>query len=53
MTESLTRLSFLDRGVAQVALVVKDLDQAVERYWRGFGIGPWRFYTYQKPWSVT
>ena len=43
------KLSFLDRGVAQVALVVEDLDRTAEAYWHRFGIGPWHFYTYQKP----
>jgi catechol 2,3-dioxygenase-like lactoylglutathione lyase family enzyme len=43
------RLSFLDGGVAQVAFLVEDLDKAVENYHRTFGVGPWHFYTYQKP----
>ncbi|MFP4409802.1 MAG: VOC family protein [Spirochaetaceae bacterium] len=43
------RLSFLDGGVSQVAFLVEDLDLAVENYHRTFGIGPWHFYTYQKP----
>jgi len=42
-------LPFLNNGVAQVAIVVEDLDQAVEHYWKMFGIGPWHFYTYGKP----
>jgi len=42
-------LSFLKNGIAQVAIVVPDLDQAVENYWRLFGIGDWHFYTYGKP----
>jgi catechol 2,3-dioxygenase-like lactoylglutathione lyase family enzyme len=42
-------LPFLQNGVAQVALIVEDLDQAVENYHRLFGIGPWHFYTYGKP----
>jgi catechol 2,3-dioxygenase-like lactoylglutathione lyase family enzyme len=42
-------LPFLKTGVAQVALIVEDLDQAVESYYRLFGIGPWHFYTYGKP----
>lgn len=42
-------LSFLKNGVAQVAILVKDLDKAVENYWTMFGIGPWHFYTYGKP----
>jgi hypothetical protein len=42
-------LPFLQNGVAQVALVVEDLDKTVENYWKLFGIGPWHFYTYGKP----
>ena len=40
VTDALKKLSFLDRGVAQVALVVENLDLTVEQYWRNFGIGP-------------
>ena len=43
------RLSFLNNGVAQVAIIVEDLEKAVENYWKLFGIGPWHFYTYGKP----
>jgi len=39
------KLSFLKSGIAQIALVVKDLDKTVEKYWKVFGIGPWHFYT--------
>lgn len=49
MTESVAALPFLQQGVAQVALVVPNLEAAVEQYWRLFGIGPWHFYTYRKP----
>jgi len=42
-------LPFLKNGVAQVAILVKDLDKTVENYWTMFGIGPWHFYTYGKP----
>ncbi len=42
-------LPFLQNGIAQVAILVEDLDQAVEAYWKNFGIGPWHFYTYGKP----
>jgi methylmalonyl-CoA/ethylmalonyl-CoA epimerase len=42
-------LPFLKNGVAQVGLVVKDLDRAIEAYWKMFGIGPWHLYTYGKP----
>ena len=43
------KLTFLQNGVAQVALIVQDLDKTVENYWNYFGIGPWHFYTYGKP----
>jgi methylmalonyl-CoA/ethylmalonyl-CoA epimerase len=42
-------LPFLTNGIAQVALLVEDLDATVENYWKMFGIGPWHFYTYGKP----
>ncbi|HUX51013.1 MAG TPA: VOC family protein [Spirochaetia bacterium] len=44
-----SKLDFLNNGLAQIALVVKDLDATVEQYYRCFGIGPWHFYTYGKP----
>lgn len=39
----------LKNGVAQIAIIVPNVDQAVERYHETFGIGPWHFYTYQHP----
>lgn len=42
-------LPFLRNGIAQVALIVPDLDVAVEAYWKLFGVGPWQMYTYGKP----
>lgn len=42
-------LPFLEKGVAQVAILVENLDRTVEAYWKQFGIGPWHFYTYEKP----
>jgi catechol 2,3-dioxygenase-like lactoylglutathione lyase family enzyme len=42
-------LPFLKGGIAQVALVVGDLEATVEKYWRLCGIGPWHFYTYEAP----
>ena len=47
--ELVDQLPFLQNGIAQVALVVPDLDTAVEAYWKLFGIGPWHIYTYGKP----
>jgi catechol 2,3-dioxygenase-like lactoylglutathione lyase family enzyme len=43
------KLPFLENGIAQIALVVKDLDETVKKYHEVFGIGPWHFYTYEKP----
>jgi len=43
------KLPFLASGIAQVALVVEDLDEAMKQYWEMFGIGPWHVYTYEKP----
>jgi hypothetical protein len=40
---------FLKSGIAQVAILVKDLEKTVENYWTLFGNGPWLFYTYAKP----
>jgi hypothetical protein len=28
--------------VLQVAVVVRDLEAAMRRYWEGYGIGPWQ-----------
>jgi methylmalonyl-CoA/ethylmalonyl-CoA epimerase len=42
-------LPFLRNGVAQVGLIVEDLDKAVGCYWQSFGIGPWHIYTYGRP----
>jgi methylmalonyl-CoA/ethylmalonyl-CoA epimerase len=42
-------LPFLRNGIAQVGLVVRDLDHTVECYWKQLGIGPWHFYTYGRP----
>ena len=42
-------LSFFKNGIAQVAIIVEDLEKAVENYWELFGIGNWHFYTYGKP----
>lgn len=47
--ESHLPLPFLKSGIAQVAIIVRDIDKTVENYWNVFGIGPWHFYTYEKP----
>lgn len=44
-----SRLPFLKKGIAQVAIIVENLDKAVEHYWKLFGIGPWHIYTYGAP----
>jgi methylmalonyl-CoA/ethylmalonyl-CoA epimerase len=40
-----TKPPFHVKTVDQVGFVVRDLDRAMEAYWR-VGIGPWRVYTY-------
>jgi methylmalonyl-CoA/ethylmalonyl-CoA epimerase len=35
--------------INQIGFVVKDLDKSMEAYWKNFGIGPWRVYTYGFP----
>jgi hypothetical protein len=35
--------------ITQVGLVVKDLQESMERYWKLLGIGPWNIYTYAPP----
>lgn len=42
-------LPFFKAGVAQIGFVVPDLDAAVQNWWKHFGIGPWQYYTYEKP----
>ena len=43
------KLPFLNNGVAQICIVVKDIEKTVQNYWDVFGVGPWHFYTYKKP----
>src|SRR5688572_15422751 len=38
----------LVKDITQVAIVVRDLDAAMEHYSR-LGVGPWRVYTYAPP----
>jgi hypothetical protein len=33
-------------NILQVGIVVKDLDEAVKRYWHQYGIGPWAIYDF-------
>jgi methylmalonyl-CoA/ethylmalonyl-CoA epimerase len=37
------------KQVLQVSVVVKDLQESMERYWDLFGIGPWEVFTFQPP----
>jgi methylmalonyl-CoA/ethylmalonyl-CoA epimerase len=34
------------KGVSHVSVVVKNLDEAMKKYWEGYGIGPWDIYTF-------
>lgn len=36
-------------GMAQVCIIVPDLDKAIRNFYHIFGIGPWHYYTYGKP----
>jgi methylmalonyl-CoA/ethylmalonyl-CoA epimerase len=47
--DGVSALPFLENGVAQIGFVVKDLDAAVEAWWKLTGVGPWHFYTYGAP----
>jgi 4-hydroxyphenylpyruvate dioxygenase-like putative hemolysin len=38
-----------DGDVIQVAHVVRDIDQAMKRYWDTFGLGPWSVYQFKPP----
>jgi methylmalonyl-CoA/ethylmalonyl-CoA epimerase len=49
MNETNPQASFSITNIAQICVIVPDLDRAVENYWKVFGIGPWSFYTYGKP----
>lgn len=35
--------------ICQIGIVVKDLDEAVEKFYRDFGIGPWYFWNFEQP----
>ncbi len=39
----------LTKDVMQIGIVVKDLDKAMETYWKTFGWGPWDIYTIEAP----
>ncbi|MEM2122935.1 MAG: VOC family protein [Candidatus Bathyarchaeia archaeon] len=34
------------KEIAQIGIVVKDLKESMEKYWKIFGIGPWDIYTF-------
>jgi catechol 2,3-dioxygenase-like lactoylglutathione lyase family enzyme len=50
MTEKQEKIfPYLKNGLGQVAILVPDLDTAVEAYYKHYGIAPWHFYTYEQP----
>jgi len=49
MVDNTLKLSFLENGIDQVALVVESVDKAVEEYWNTLGVGPWAIFTFSKP----
>jgi methylmalonyl-CoA/ethylmalonyl-CoA epimerase len=42
MSEPILKL----HSINQIGMVVRDLDKSMEAYWRVFGVGPWRVYTF-------
>jgi methylmalonyl-CoA epimerase len=44
-----SQLPFVKSGIWQLGLIVPDLDKALETYWKVLGVGPWKIYTYAKP----
>lgn len=48
-SQSTYPLPFLNNGIAQIAILVENLEETVQNYWNMFRIGPWQFYTYGKP----
>lgn len=43
------KANFPIHDIAQICIIVPDIDKAAENFWNVFGIGPWNFYTYGKP----
>ena len=37
------------KEIAQICIIVPDIEQAVRNFHEKFGVGPWHFYTYGKP----
>jgi hypothetical protein len=51
MTETSAGISAGEIGsIDQVTMVVRDLDQAMERYVGEFGVEPWSVYTFSPDW---
>ncbi|MCA1646090.1 MAG: VOC family protein [Chloroflexi bacterium] len=40
---------FKIRKIAQVAFVVRDLEERMRAFWQDFGIGPWSIYAFEPP----
>lgn len=36
----------IERKIAQICAVVRDIDKTMEKYWKTLGIGPWNVYTF-------
>jgi catechol 2,3-dioxygenase-like lactoylglutathione lyase family enzyme len=37
------------KEIAQICIIVPDLEEATKNFHEKFGVGPWHFYTYGKP----
>jgi len=49
VTDPVATPSYRLGKVGQIAVVVRSLDRAIERYWSVLGLGPWSIYTYGAP----
>jgi len=51
MNETNPEAPFPITNIAQICVIVPDLDRAVENYWKVFGIGPGAFTPTASHWS--
>lgn len=49
MNDKPNNVPFPVKQIAQICIIVKDLERTVENFWKIFGVGPWHFYTYGRP----
>lgn len=49
MAEANAKKTFPITNIAQICILVPDLDKAMRNFYERFGVGPWSVYTYAKP----